>query len=249
MGHTLSEWQLKVSAIVRDARVDADPGQIESTGLRPAFAQYSIDRPRPVVTEIVGAGDAALDMPDGWVTGYSRLSAIEFPARQTPAEYLDPQSYALIRSADDATIEQILLLDNTPSASQHLRFWFTTPWPYPTNDITDPDADPPTVMIDQVNDIAFEAVAALAASLVCTSLSVELSRRRGGTAGADFGIGDADDNALRESAKVLRGTYLRFLGIDPDLAAQFHDKSTATPASRPMDFDPQRDSVFHGGRR
>lgn len=248
MGHTLAQWQLKVSAIVRDARIDADLEQIESTGLRPAFAQFSIDRPRMLVTEVAGDDVATFDLPVGWVAGFSSLESLEFPARETPAVFVDRQAFMLVRSAADPTVEQILFLDgSTPAASQYVRFWFTAPWPYPTNDVDDPDADPPTVIVDQVNDIAYEAVAALAASLVCTSLSVELSRRRGGTAGTDFGIGDADDAALRESARTLRGTYMRFLGIDPDAA--LGAASSTAPASRAMDFDPSADSLFHGGRR
>lgn len=236
MGHTLEQWQSQVSGLVRDAGVDLTATQVAQVGVVPALNLFSIDRPRDLVVEQTGTGSAYLVLPAGWVAGFSRITTVEFPARQNPPNLLDDQAWQLTRSPSDVTLERILLLEATPSTSQYVRLAFTAPWPTPTSDAT----------VDQVDDVAFHAVCNLAASFCLVHLAAETSRSRMGAMPTNFVDGAQRTRDLRDIAKEYRGVYDRFLGrvnpMDPG-------NSGPGPVSRPFDFDPAYSSLFHGRRR
>lgn len=234
MGHTIGQWTSKVSSLVRDeAGRDLPALTIEDVGLRPAFAQLANDRPLKLTAEITGDGSPYLTLPAGWSAGFSDVTEVEFPARQNPPQILDDQSWRTVRSAADASIEQILL-DHTPAASQYVRVTFTATWPYPGSDEA----------ADLVNDVEFEAVAALAASFCCSSLANQAARSRAGGLSVDFSAGERRAQTLTAAAERYEGIYRRLLG----LSGGDGDKATPAPAYGRFDFDPSHSSVFHGGR-
>lgn len=237
MGHTITQWRDKVEALVRDdSNLDVSSDQIEAAGLRPAINQYSIDRPRVVVTEAAGTGTAYLALPSGWVDGFSSLRSIEHPARQNPPQMLDGQSWRIVRSTADVTVEQILV-DRAPSVSEYYRVEFTAPWPYPTSTASD----------DKIDDVAHEAVAALAAAFVCNSQLVEASRSRRGSIPTQVVSGEDRARSLQTAAKRLEEIYGRFIGLDLNDSSS-GASGAAGPAFGSLDYDPSHDSLFHGGR-
>jgi hypothetical protein len=242
MGHTLDGWQAKVGELVRDVgSVDLTASQIVTVGLAPAMAKYSTDRPRTVAVEVAGAASSYLDLPAGWLPGFSTLSDIEFPARQNPPRNLDPRDWRITRDPSDITVQQILLLRHTPAASQYVRLFFTAPWPMPTGVS---GADPEDPMADLLDDLAFEAVAALAASFCCVSLAGEASRSRSGALPSDFSDGRDRGRNLMDAARMYRSSYDSFVGIGTESGGDGE-----VPASGSFDFDPSYSSIFHGGRR
>jgi hypothetical protein len=238
MGHTLPAWTTKVLGLVRDAGMkDLDASGAE-IGIRSAFAQYSNDRPRRNVVEVAGAGSSYFAYPTGWATDWSKLISVEYPARLNPPVLLDDQSYVITRDPADVTVEKILLLSATPSASQFVRFAFTVPWPYPTSTAAD----------DKVDDQAYEAVAALAAARAIVPLVAEASRSRQAAIPTDFVDGGERTQRLTDAAARYQAIYDRFMGYattDPAGGAQ----GPVVPASARFDFDPAYGSLFHGGRR
>lgn len=238
MGHTIAEWRTRVAAILRDTtNQDLDVSQIDDVCIAPALAQYSVDRPYLRTTEAAGAGSAYLDLPDGWSTGFSRLHAVEHPARDNPPTFLDEQSWQLVRSVADVDVEQILL-DRSPTASEYVRLTFTAPWPTPTETAGD----------DKVDDVAFHAVTHLAASFGCIHLAAEASRDRAGALPTNIVQGRERAQALRDEADRLGSVYNSFLGLVTGDGAGGGGGATA-PVSRRFDYDPGRTSLFHGGRR
>lgn len=236
MGRSLTEWHVKVRALVRVAsRRAVATDRIETVGLRPAFTRYSGDRPRELVVEVAGTGSPYLTLPVGWVPGASHLDRVECPARQIPPNYLDDKAWLIVPSIADVTVENVLLAI-TPAASSFVRLFFTAPWPFPTNDPS----------VDQANDLAFEAVSSLAASYVITNLALDAARRRAEQAAApDAKPAGIPDQSLLALAKAYEATYLRFIGVDPETPGT----TTVAPFSMTMDYDPQADSIFHGGPR
>ncbi len=233
MGHTIDQWQAKVGELVRDVgSVDLTASQIVTVGLAPAIARYSKDRPRTVAAEVDGAGTSYLDLPEQWAAGFSSLVEVEFPARQNPPTILDTQSWRMTRDPVDIDVQTILLA-HTPAVGQYVRLFFTAPWPLPTDSADD----------DSIDDLAFEAVAALAASFCCISLAGEASRSRSAALPSDFSDGRERGRNLVDAAHMYRSSYDSFVGI------RAGDDGGEVPASGSFDFDPSRSSLFHGGRR
>jgi hypothetical protein len=235
MGHALAEWQVKVRALVQVAdRRKLSTDRIEAAGLRPAFSRFSTERPRHLVAELPGAGSPYLDLPDDWVPDVSHLIQVEMPARLNPPRYLSDEAWMLTRSPTDVTVEQIVTAA-AAAAGTHVRLYYSTPWPFPTSDPTD----------DVTSDGAFEAVSALAASLLIAGFNFDSARRRAEQAAQpDAKPGGIPDQSLLDAAKAYEAIYLRYLGVDPTTPGT----STSPATSVPLQFDPQRDSMFHGGR-
>lgn len=238
MGRSLPTWTAQVQRLVKDrGGLDLSADDADAVGVRPALAQFSIDRPRRAVLEVPGAGTAYLTIPtaaDGWVAGFSWIDRVEYPARQNPPVWLDGQSWELTRSVDDVDVEQIVLYDARPTASEWIRVVFFTGWPVPDQ----------TTTTDKVDEIGFHAVTHLAASLCLNHLAAEAARSRQGALPTSYVEGDRRARELREQAKVYRAVYDAYLG-----RAEGAGVSTTGPVSRMFDFDPAYGSLFHGGRR
>lgn len=239
MGHTLAEWIWRISQAVREdaAGNQIDPTSLLDIAIRPALLRYSIDRPFVDVAEVAGAGSSYFDLPADFVDGYSELRSVEYPARLNPTSVLDGQSWTITRDPSTVATKKILLYFSTPSAAQYVRFEYTKPWPMPTA------AD---ATVDMVDDIAFEAVAMLAASHALMTLANETARSRmADVLSQDYADHEERFRSLTAAADRLRSIYEAFLG----LASSTDGGAQATPvASRRIDFDPYRYSLFHGGR-
>lgn len=232
MGHTLVEWQDHVGELLLNVGADLSPEQITTVGIIPALTRFSLDRPYRDLVEVAGDGSAYLDLPAGWVQGFSSVTEVEYPARQDPRQVLDDQAWSLVRSPADVSVRQILL-DRTPTSAQWVRLTFTRPWPIPTTDVDD----------DMLNDLSYEAVAALAASKCLVSLASQAARSRAGAMPTDFSDGRERARNLGEAADRYLSAYQSFIGIGSK------GENPNAPASGSFDLDPQYGSLFHGGRR
>lgn len=240
MGRSMEAWKAKVSQLLANrGERDIDSPTLEAVGIRPAFAQFSADRPYENVVEIEGAGSAYIDLPNGWVDGVSSLRAVEHPARRNPPAILDATSWSVVRDPADVSLKRILL-DRTPVATQYVRLTFTGPWPIPTSDPA----------VDVLNELAFEAVAALAASFCCVHLQAEAARSRAGALPSDFSDGRERAQRLNEAAKAFRSLYDAFLGMGAALESESGSPGGGrSPAWGSYDLDPQYSSLYHGGRQ
>lgn len=231
----MQEWSERIVANLNDvARMDVPQELLLPAGIRPALAQYSIDRPREVIEEQAGAGSPYLALPAGWSAGFSAVLGIECPARQTPPVVLDSHSWMVTRSTSDVAVEKILL-DRTPAASQYVRIRFSAPWPEPTS----------TATVDKVDDVSYSAVTALATSFLLLHLAAKAVRARQGPMSSNYPDGNDRGTNLREIADRWRAVYDAYLG-----RTTVNDQGGAVgPASGSLDFDPSAWSLFHGGRR
>lgn len=235
MGHTLTEWTDQIEHLVRDAgNTDVSTTQVQAVGITPALSQFSADRPYQDVAETAGAGTSYLDLPAEWVDGFSRLVSIEYPARQNPPEYLDETTFTVVRDPATVATKVILLTTVMPTASEWVRIEYTRPWPTPTA----------TASVDKVNDVAFSAVTALAASYVLEHLASQAARRRDGALPSDWAGGSERARDLHNIARGYRDIYDAFMGRGAGGAS-----SSAAPVSRRFDYDPGYHTLFHGGRR
>jgi hypothetical protein len=241
MGHTLDQWVARIQQAVRE---EDSGGQIEPTALleiaiRPALMRYSIDRPLVDVAEVAGAASSYFALPTGWVDGYSELRSVEHPARQNPPIILDSRSWTITRDPSTVTTKKILLYYATPAASEYVRFEYTRPWPMP---------DTADATVDMVDDIAFEAVAMLAASHALMTLANETARSRmADVLSPDYVDHQQRFTELTGAADRLRQIYEAFLGLSATAAGGVGVRASP-PASRSIDFEQYKYTMFHGGR-
>lgn len=216
MGRSLAAWSTQVLSLVRDSgALDVPGGDEVELGIRPAVAQYSIDRPRYTAVDLAASG-RYLPYPtavQGWDVGMSSVVQIEAPAGQTPPAVLLDSVWQTTR--DPVTPATARILVPSDVAGRTCRVVFTTSWPMPT-------ADP---AVDLISDVAWSAVTSLAAAMVLTALSTEAARDRMGSLPSDFVDGSDRSRNLLDAAAALRVVYNTFIGLGTAGAG------TATPAS------------------
>ena len=95
---SLADYQTLVADLVRDSgRGDVISDVQRDAAITAALAQYSADRPREVVVDVVSPGGQRIDVPAGFTLD-SRLVGVEYPIGQIPASQL-PLSEISIYSA------------------------------------------------------------------------------------------------------------------------------------------------------
>jgi hypothetical protein len=99
-------------------------------GIKQAISmRYSKDRPRTVVSDVVGAGTMDIPLPQLSQTevfdpAFGYIKAIEYPVDSVPPELLDDQDWILYEKPTGYVIR---LASLTPAASDTLRVTWTTP--------------------------------------------------------------------------------------------------------------------------
>jgi hypothetical protein len=241
MGHTLSDWEQRVSLWLHDIpELDVSASSmIEQIALPAALAQYGQDRtPPPLVVELAGNGTGYYTLP-GFDAETDAVIRVEFPGRQTPAEYLDAAMYGIGRDPLNVTLTKLVLLGVTPAASQWLRVTYTSTAgpPFPTEDPT----------TDTVPEGAFVFVCALAAAYCCIHLLAEASRDRQGSMPTDFAQGTDRATMLQATADRLTNLYRTFMGLPPVGSAGGVPESPSRPAYGRLAFSTGSRSLFHRG--
>jgi hypothetical protein len=205
MGETLANWTTRVRHLLRDSNsVDLTDTQILESGIKPALAQYAIDRPRITAVDLAPS-TRYLALPSsgqGWIDGFSRIQSIEAPAGETPAVVLGYDTWTFTRDTATATTIKVLLPSEL-AAGDTARVIFTTSWPLPTGTAGD----------DLVSSVAFNAVTSLAAAMAASALAAEASRSRQGSLATNFVDGTDRAERLLELAASLRIIYNTFIGL------------------------------------
>lgn len=204
MGQSIVAWVDTVQNLLSDQTgIDCSSDLAMAAGITPALAQFSIDQPRVKAVDITSAG-RYVRLPsavEGWTEGFSTIVSIEAPAGRTPPEVLFDSDWTMSRDpADPAAVRVLLPAGN---AGQVCRFVFTTSWPAPTADAA----------VDQLGSVAFSAVTALAAAMVCSSLASESARDRQGALPTDFVDGSDRTRDLLDAARQWRTIYNTFIGL------------------------------------
>jgi len=239
MGQTMTTWISDVSEILRDAANQTVTQDVVERRVVAALTQYSVDRPRTITTEQPGSGTVYQPLPataDGWVAGFSRIAAVEHPARQNPPVILNPGDWTIGRDPATVATERLVLPD-TAATTQFVRITFTTTWPTP-------DTDPATDLVDPVG---YHALGHLAASLVLTQRMAGAAGTRQGLMATTAREGDSATDRLMNAAENLRAVYAAYLGVATRPLASV--QPAGGPAYASIDYNPSFGSLFHGGRR
>jgi hypothetical protein len=227
MGRTITEWADRVSTLLGDPKPTPAAESLEDHVIA-AVRKFSSDLPRITYVDYTGDGVTFdLALPAGWVSGFSRAQAVEYPQGQRPETYLDLQEVALYPR--DSAPTKIRLRDTTPAVGKTARVYYSLPWPVPTSDPA----------IDKISDLDFEPVCHLGAAYAALELSGDAAgHTRSSLPNADL-VGEQTEHArwVTEYERHLK-VYLGHVGTEEGGA----------PASGIIDWDATA-SFLETGRR
>lgn len=188
--------------------------------LESARKQYSKDRPRLVVEDVIADGSTTLPLPAEWVQTRSALVSIEYPLDLPEPPMLDPEQYLVVRTP---TGDAIRLRSVDVRADDPVRLTYSAAHVL----VADPDDS-------TIPDEDAEAVACWAAALLCDQLAASYADNTEPTIQADRTDYTSPHKAWSERAKAYRTRYGQLLGID-GLSAS--DKPAVKAASAVADMD------------
>jgi hypothetical protein len=175
-----------------------------------AVKRYSKDRPREMVTDLVGANNALLALPTGPATppetfedGFSIVRCIEFPVGNLPPTFLEGEDWLLYRTPAGL---KIALTSMVPQASDTLRVTWTV------RHIPGTSGESPVATT--VPDADFEAVCDLAASFCCDKLSAAFARTNDSSIQADAVNYRSKSQEYASLGKQLKKRYDDHIGIE-----------------------------------
>jgi len=196
------------------SRIQSTGGKLsqadQDDAITQAVKRYSKDRPRELVTDLVGAGSAYLTLPTGpsnppeqFEDGFSIVRAIEFPVGNLPPTYLDGEDWLLYRTP---TGLKIALTTLVPQAADTLRVTWTLRH--------NPGTSGQEAVATTVPDADFEAVCDLAASFCCDKLSAVYARTNDSTITADAVNYRTKAQEYASIAKQFKKRYDDHIGIE-----------------------------------
>jgi len=193
----LTDFQSLVDALVRD-----ESGTIAASARDQAIAlaatRYSADRPATSVVDVVAADGFFLDLPAGWVAGFSRVLELECPPDRVPPVLIRPDRWSMYQGI---AATRIMLADGIAGGTT-VRIRFTIP-----HQVTD--------LVDTIPEQDREAVANWAAALLLDELANAFSGHSQPTIQADSVNHQSKGRDYGRRAETSRQLYLDHLGIDP----------------------------------
>jgi hypothetical protein len=196
------------------SRIQSTGGKLnqadQDDAITQAVKRYSKDRPRELVTDLVGAASALLALPTGpgappetFEDGFSIVRSIEFPVGDLPPTFLEGEDWLLYRTP---TGLKIALTSMVPQASDTLRVTWTVRHNQGTSggspvSTTVPDAD-------------FEAVCDLAASFCCDKFSAAFARTNDSSIQADAVNYRSKSQEYASLGKQFKKRYDDHIGIE-----------------------------------
>lgn len=215
---TLGDIKEKITRIVQDTAkklsdVDLDGFTIE------ALANYSKDRPYVKVNDTTGTGTYDYTLPSDWVTDFSVIREVEYPAGEQVPTILEPEEYGLYQNASTTKLR---LYNYSPTTSETIRITYTLPYTKAT--------------IGNIPAQDIDAFCNLAASLCCSALA----RIHAQTSEINYTVDNinyrskGDEYARR--AKELMGLYQSLIGIGGEVQAASKSVNWDTSFSWGGDF-------------
>ena len=199
------------------AKVKDESGRLtEQSDFQPAIdaalERYSKHRPLEQVEDLDGAGSCDLDLPEGFVTSFSRIVAVEYPIGSVPPELLPAASWMLYRTP---TATNLRLLEQVPPAGSSVRVTYTAP--RTESGIASGDQD---------------AVACLAASICLRTLAAIYGQTSDPTIQADSVNYGSKADQFRRLADSLEERFNLHLGVDVKGGTPAASAVAAPPRSR-----------------
>lgn len=195
---SLADYQTLVADLVRDSgRGDVISDVQRDAAITAALAQYSADRPREVVVDVVSPGGQRIDVPAGFTLD-SRLVGVEYPIGQIPASQLPLSEISIYTAPTGRQFDLPLTL----ATGEDLRITYTAEQ---LLDATD----------DTVPVRHRQAVASLAASYLCAQLASYYATEGEPSIAADTVDYKTKSDRFRALAKDLAAAYTRVVGAAP----------------------------------
>jgi hypothetical protein len=202
-----------------------------------AITRYSKDRPREIVTDIVGNATNILPLPTDlgatFEEKFSEIRSIEYPVGSVPPTTLDYKSFQMYRQPSGL---KLMLIDSAPPATDTLRVTWTAR--HKADGTTVPSED-------------FDAVCDLTAALGCEAIAAFYGKTSDSTISADSVNYRTKSQEWAALGKMYRSRYDSALGISTGAAGQ--DSSEQKPAISMGDIDNTMESganrITHGRRR
>jgi hypothetical protein len=206
MGNAVETWEERTRTILGSPSTDDLSSESLQDHVLAAVRRFSGELPRITYSDYVGDSVTFdLALPTGWVNGFSRVQALEYPLGDRPATNLDLQEISYY-PADSAPLK-IRLRDTTPVTGKTARVYFSIPWPVPTSDPT----------VDKISDLDFIPVCHLAAAYGALELAGGAAgNTRNSLSGADL-VGESTEQArwLEEHDRHMK-IYLTHVGGSED---------------------------------
>jgi hypothetical protein len=215
MATTLATMLTKLTERLQDDDSVLEAGEMISA-VREAVVDYSRYRPSEAVADIAGTGGYDYALPAAWVTDFSHLLCVEFPAGERIPVYLEETDYGLYRTT---TTTQLRLLTVTPSATQTVRVTFTVPHMVTTQASTLPAQDE-------------TAVANKAAAIGCGWIAAHYASQGESSLNAEAAAQESKSQRWADMAKYFDALYNRHLGI-----GKGNDAAPVVAASTAQDWD------------
>lgn len=227
---SLDSIQLAVADAVQD-KDGALTQDAHGRAIAAAVQQYSVDRPRVRVADLLAPGGAYVPTPDDWSVNLSRLNAVEFPIGDSPATMIPLRNVEQYASPDGIMFR---CLGYSFPAGAALRVTYTAKHRL-------------TVDEDSIPEEHALGVAHYAASLLCGQLASHYATESAPTIAADTTDHRGKTERFASRALELRADYFRIVGvIDRGTKAVRAASATVELASRDQ-FGDRR--MFHPPQR
>lgn len=220
----LYELITEIKTKLQDQASELSASELQNTTVS-ALAQFSKDRPREIVFDIIGDDSYDYDLPSDWVPGFSVIKDVEYPAGERIPTMLEDEDWEIYKTT---STRKLRLFHHTPSASETVRIKYTTIYLNTT--------------IDNIPAHETDAFSNLAAALCCGLLS-----RHYGQLGDPDIIADAVDYQNKSAewsqrGKELMKLYNDYLGKQKGVAAASGIKDLDLDSSNKQDrlTHPQR---------
>ncbi len=194
----LIDFQTLVADLVRDDSAVTDATDLDDA-IALAVIRYSKDRPDPKVEDVVSAGGNYLDLPASWEANFSVLKSMEFPIGDVPPTYLESGAYGMY---NHPSLGKRVMVRSSLGVDDVVRFT------YSIQHVVSADTDT-TSILDR------EAIAAWAASILCTQLASHYSGDSDSTIQADSVDHQNKSRDYSIRAASFKKQYHNALGIDP----------------------------------
>lgn len=125
MAETLATLKTKISSVLQDQPgfIGTGDGEDMEQAVRDALETYARDVPRVLVADVAGDGSTYdLTLPNGYVDGFSRFTAIEYPAGERVPLMLANSNWTIYRNG---TTVKLRLLALTPGSGETVRLSYT----------------------------------------------------------------------------------------------------------------------------
>jgi hypothetical protein len=196
------------------SRIQSTGGKLtqadQDDAITQAVKRYCKDRPRELVTDLVGANNALLSLPTGpgnpaetFEDGFSIIRAIEFPVGDLPPTYLEGEDWMLYRTPAGL---KLALTSMVPQATDTLRVTWTLRH--------NPGTSGQSAVATTVPDADFEAVCDLAASFCCDKLSAAYAKTNDSSIQADAVNYRSKAQEYASIAKQFKRRYDDHIGIE-----------------------------------